>query len=147
MTPGMDADADEGAPWFEASVPALGALMASGALNSVELTRAYLDRIGRLDPLLHAVIETNPAALEIAARRDAERRAGRSRGPLHGIPVLLKDNIATNDAMETTAGSLALVGSRVARDATVVARLRAAGGIILGKANLTEWANFRGVHP
>ena len=85
--------------------------MASGALSSVELTEAYLDRIGRLDPLLHAVIETNPDALEIAARRDAERRAGRSRGPLHGIPVLVKDNIATNDGMETTAGSLALVGA------------------------------------
>ena len=107
--------------------------MASGALSSVELTEAYLDRIGRLDPLLHAVIETNPAALEIAARRDAERRAGRSRGPLHGIPVLLKDNIATNDAMQTTAGSLALVGSRVPRDAAIVTRLRAAGAVVLGQ--------------
>jgi amidase len=116
-------------------------------MTAVELAGAYLDRIARLDPVLHAVIETNAAALEIAARRDAERRAGRVRGPLHGIPVLIKDNIATNDAMETTAGSLALVGSRVARDATVVARLRAAGAIILGKANLSEWANFRGVHP
>ena len=145
MTPGTDAD--EAAPWFEASVPALEALMASGALSSVELTEAYLDRIGRLDPLLHAVIETNPAALEIAARRDAERRAGRSRGPLHGIPVLLKDNIATNDAMQTTAGSLALVGSRVPRDAAIVTRLRAAGAVVLGKANLSEWANFRGLVP
>ena len=125
VTPGSDAD--EAAPWFEASVPELGALMASGALSSVELTEAYLRRIERLDPLLHAVIETNPAALEIAARRDAERRPAAVRGPLHGIPVLLKDNIATNDAMETTAGSLALVGSRVPRDATIVARLRAAG--------------------
>jgi amidase len=122
-------------------------LLASGEMTAVELAGAYLDRIARLDPVLHAVIETNAAALEIAARRDAERRAGRVRGPLHGIPVLIKDNIATNDAMETTAGSLALVGSRVARDATVVARLRAAGAIILGKANLSEWANFRGVHP
>ena len=121
--------------------------MASGVLSSVELTEAYLDRIGRLDPLLHAVIETNPDALEIAARRDAERRAGRSRGPLHGIPVLLKDNIATNDGMETTAGSLALVGSRVARDAVVVTRLRAAGAVVLGKTNLSEWANFRGLVP
>ena len=121
--------------------------MVSGDLSSVELTEAYLRRIERLDPLLHAVIETNPAALEIAARRDAERRAGRSRGPLHGIPVLLKDNIATNDAMESTAGSLALVGSRVPRDATIVTRLRAAGAVVLGKANLSEWANFRGVVP
>jgi amidase len=145
MTPGRDAD--EGAPWFEASVPALEALMASGALTSVVLTEAYLDRIGRLDPVLHAVIETNPDAREIAARRHAERRAGRSRGPLHGIPVLLKDNIASNDAMETTAGSLALVGSRVPRDAAIVTRLRAAGAVVLGKANLSEWANFRGLVP
>jgi amidase len=145
LTPGRDTD--EAAPWFEASIPELEALMASGGLSSVELTDAYLLRIERLDPLIHAVIETNPAALEIAARRDAERRAGRSRGPLHGIPVLLKDNIATNDAMETTAGSLALVGSRVPRDATIVTRLRAAGAVVLGKANLSEWANFRGLVP
>ena len=121
--------------------------MVSGGLSSVELTEAYLRRIERLDPLLHAVIETNPAALDIAARRDAERRAGGARGPLHGIPVLLKDNIATNDAMETTAGSLALLGSRVPRDATIVTRLRAAGAVVLGKVNLSEWANFRGVVP
>ena len=112
-------------------------MLASGDLSAVELTEAYLRRIDRLDPVLHSVIETNPAALDIAARRDAERRAGRVRGPLHGIAVLVKDNIATNDAMETTAGSLALVGSRVPRDATVVARLRAAGAVILGKANLS----------
>jgi amidase len=121
--------------------------MASGAFTSAELTEAYLRRIERLDPLLHAVIETNPEALAIADRRDAERRAGRARGPLHGIPVLLKDNIATNDEMETTAGSLALLGSRVRRDATIVARLRASGAVILGKANLSEWANFRGLVP
>ena len=144
-TPGSDPD--QTAPWFEASIPELEALMVSGGLSSVELTEAYLRRIERLDPLLHAVIETNPAALEIAARRDAERQAGRSRGPLHGIPVLLKDNIATNDAMETTAGALALVGSRVPRDAAIVTRLRAAGAVVLGKANLSEWANFRGVVP
>jgi amidase len=93
------------------------------------------------------VIETNPDALAIADRRDRERRAGRRRGPLHGIPVLVKDNIATNDRMETTAGSLALLGSRVPRDARVVARLRGAGAVVLGKANLSEWANFRGVVP
>ena len=122
-------------------------MLASGEMTAVGLTEAYLGRIDRLDPILHAVIETNPDALEIAARRDAERRRGRVRGPLHGIPVLVKDNIATNDAMETTAGSLALVGSRVPRDATIVARLRAAGAVVLGKANLSEWANFRGVHP
>ncbi len=145
LTPGTDAD--EAAPWFEASLLELEALMVSGGVSSVELTEAYLRRIERLDPLLHAVIETNPAALEIAGRRDADRRAGRSRGPLHGIPVLLKDNIATYDSMETTAGSLALVGSRVPRDATIVTRLRAAGAVVLGKTNLSEWANFRGVVP
>ena len=121
--------------------------MASGRLGSAELTEAYLWRIDRLDPILHAVLETNPEALGIAARRDDERRAGRVRGPLHGIPILLKDNIATNDAMETTAGSLALVGSRVPRDARIVTRLRAAGAVILGKTNLSEWANFRGLVP
>src|SRR4029078_10724908 len=135
------------APWYEAAMRELGALLASGEMTAGELAGAYLDRIARLDPVLHAVIETNPPALQIAAGRDAERRAGRVRGPLHGIPVLIKDNIATNDAMETTAGSLALVGSRVARDATVVAPPPAARAIILGKANLSEWANFRGVHP
>lgn len=145
LTPGRDAD--EGAAWFEASIPELEAQMASRRLSSAELTEAYLRRIEALDPLLHAVIETNPQALEIAARRDAERRTGRLRGPLHGIPVLVKDNIATNDAMETTAGSLALVGSRVPGDARIVTRLRAAGAVILGKTNLSEWANFRGLVP
>ncbi|MEO8570410.1 MAG: amidase family protein [Chloroflexota bacterium] len=121
--------------------------MESGRLSSAELTAAYMGRIAKLDPLLHSVIETNADAPEIAARRDAERRAGRLRGPLHGIPVLLKDNIATKDRMETTAGSLALVGSRVPRDATIVRRLRAAGAVVLGKTNLSEWANFRGIVP
>ena len=140
-------DTDEDAPWFEASVSGLGAQMAAGRFASAELTDAYLRRIERLDPQLHSVIETNPEASDIAARRDRERRAGRVRGPLHGIPVLLKDNIATNDTMETTAGSLALVGSRVPRDAPIVGRLRAAGAVVLGKANLSEWANFRGLVP
>jgi len=121
--------------------------MSSRSLTSAGLTDAYLRRIERLDPLLHAVIETNPEALDIAARRDRERLAGRVRGPLHGIPILVKDNVATNDAMQTTAGSLALLGSRVPRDARIVGRLRAAGAVILGKANLSEWANFRGVVP
>ena len=138
---------DQDAPWFEATILDLQALMTSGQLTSRELTRAYLARIKKLNPILHAVIETNPQAHGIAARRDAERRAGRVRGPLHGIPILLKDNIATDDAMETTAGSFALVGSRVPGDATVAARLRAAGVVILGKANLSEWANFRGFVP
>src|SRR5881397_3160235 len=122
---------DQDAPWFEATILELQALMTSGQLTSRELTKAYLARIEKLNPVLHAVIETNPQAVGIAARRDGERRAGRLRGPLHGIPILVKDNIATDDAMETTAGSLALVNSQVAADAPIVARLRAAGAIIL----------------
>jgi len=137
----------EDAPWFEASIRDLRKLMARRKLSSVELTKAYLHRIEELDPTLHSVIETNPDALAIARRRDRERREGDVRGPLHGIPILLKDNIATDDRMETTAGSLALVGSQVPRDAVVAARLRAAGAVILGKANLSEWANFRGFIP
>ena len=104
---------DEEAPWFEATVPQLQALMRSRRLTSRQLTKAYLRRIDELNPLLGAVIETNPQAVGIAAQRDAERRRGMIRGPLHGIPFILKDNVATADGMETTAGSLALVGSRV----------------------------------
>ena len=132
------------APWIDATIPQLHALMASRRLSSRELTAGYLDRIEHLNPLLHAVIETNPDALAIAARRDAERRFGRCRGKLHGIPVLVKDNIATHDELETTAGSLALLHSRVRSDAGLVAQLRDAGAVILGKANLSEWANWRG---
>ena len=138
--------ADENAPWFEASIPQLQGLLDSREMTSVELTKAYLRRIEDLS-FLGAVIETNPQAIGIAAQRDAERRRHLVRGPLHGIPVLVKDNIATADRMETTAGSLALVGSKVPADAAVVARLRAAGAVILGKANLSEWANFRGFLP
>jgi amidase len=138
---------DEGAPWFEATIPQLQQLMEDDALSSQQLTLAYLHRIQRLNPILNAVIETNPDALAIADRRDYERSQGLIRGPLHGIPLLLKDNIATADRMQTTAGSLALVGSRVPADATLTARLRRAGAVILGKANLSEWANFRGNAP
>ena len=105
--------------WLEKSIPELQSLMASGELTSHELTKGYLDRIHELNPLLHAVIETNPQAVGIAAKRDAERKSGKIRGLLHGIPILVKDNIATDDQMETTAGSLALVGSRVPSDATL----------------------------
>jgi amidase len=135
------------AVWIEQTIPALQALMASGELTSLELTRGYLNRIAELNPLLRAVIETNPEARAIAAQRDTERRRGVVHGPLHGIPILLKDNIATADQMQTTAGSLALVNSRVPADAVLAARLRAAGAVILGKANLGEWANFRGFNP
>ena len=104
----------------------------------------YLDRIQSLNPLLHSVIETNPNAVSIAQHLDNERRRGHVRGPLHGIPVLVKDNIATDDNMQTTAGSLALLRSHVPSDAVIIQQLRAAGAVILGKANLGEWANFRG---
>jgi amidase len=117
--------------------------MRSGARTSRSTCAAYLARISGLDPNLHAVLETNPDALTIADRLDAERKAGRVRGAMHGIPVLVKDNIATADRMMTTAGSLALAGVTPPRDAPLVARLRAAGAVILGKTNLSEWANIR----
>jgi amidase len=135
------------ANFIEATTPELQELMSSGMLTSVQLTTSYLERIATFNPLLHAVIETNPDALTIAAALDAERQSGRLRGPLHGIPILVKDNLATADKMQTTAGSLALVGSVVPSDSVVVSRLRAAGAVILGKANLSEWANFRGNAP
>jgi amidase len=147
LRPSAASAAQDDGQWIEKSIPELQALMSSGQLTSRELTRGYLGRITELNPLLHAVIEVNPEAVAIAARRDAERRAGQLRGPLHGIPILVKDNIATRGRMQTTAGSLALVGSRVPGDAPLVARLRAAGAVILGKANLSEWANFRGFPP
>ena len=130
--------------FIEATIPQLQAAMASGQLSSKDLVKGYLGRIGSLNSLLNSVIETNPNAVSIAQHLDNERRRGQVRGPLHGIPVLVKDNIATDDNMETTAGSLALVHSRVPADAIIIQQLRAAGAVILGKANLGEWANFRG---
>ncbi len=121
--------------------------MASGELTARKLAEMYLGRIVAVDqsgPRLNAVIELNPDALAIAEALDRERREGRVRGPLHGIPILLKDNIDTCDRMTTTAGSLALEGSVPLQDAFLVERLRAAGALILGKTNLSEWANFRG---
>ncbi len=132
---------------MEATIADLQAQMASGKLTSAALTTGYLQRIAEIDkagPKLNAVIELNPDALAIARQMDDERKAGKVRGPLHGIPVLLKDNIATADKMETTAGSLALVGAKPPHDAALVTQLRAAGAVILGKTNLSEWANFRG---
>jgi amidase len=132
---------------LEATVQELQDAMASGEMTSQMLVRAYMDRIEALDdagPYLNAVIEVNPDALEIARQLDEERAASGPRGPLHGIPVLLKDNIDTADEMQTTAGSVTLLGSKPSRDAYVVQRLREAGAVILGKANLSEWANFRG---
>jgi amidase len=131
----------------EATIEDLQAQMGSGRLTAVKLTQAYLDRIAEIDkagPKLNSVIELNPDALALAQQLDDERRAGKVRGPLHGIPILLKDNIATADQMQTTAGSLALVGAKPPHDAVIVRQLRAAGVVILGKTNLSEWANFRG---
>jgi amidase len=117
--------------------------MTGRRLSSAELTQFYLRRIRALNPLLHAVIETNPDAPRDAAASDAHRRHHGARSALEGIPVLLKDNVDTADRQHTTAGSLALLGARPSRDAFLVSRLRRAGAVILGKANLSEWANFR----
>ncbi|MBX6365008.1 MAG: amidase [Gemmatimonadetes bacterium] len=127
----------------EATIAQLQEGMRSGRWTARSLTEAYLTRIRELDPKLRAVIETNPDALAIADALDRERKAGKLRGPLHGVPVLVKDNLDTADRMQTTAGSLALVGPAPARDSFVVERLRAAGAVLLGKTNLSEWANFR----
>lgn len=132
-----------GFDFVEATIPQLQAAMASGALTSAGLTHGYIQRIQSLNPTLNAVIEVNPNAIAIATALDHERRNGHVRGPLHGIPILVKDNIATNDNMQTTAGSLAIYGNRVPADAPLIQQLRGAGAIILGKANLGEWANFR----
>ena len=148
----------------EFPIEALSRLMAEGELSSAALVDYYIDRIGRIDgsrqttaafapgeasrpgPCLGSVLHLNKAAREIAESLDAERKRGALRGPLHGIPILLKGNIDTGDAMPTTAGSLALKGRLAAEDAPLVARLRAVGAVILGKTNLSEWANFRSTH-
>ncbi len=120
--------------------------MRAGSLTALELTRAYLERIEKLDkqgPAVNSVIELNPDALTIAVALDKEQKTKGVRSPLHGIPVLIKDNIDTADKMQTTAGSLALEGSRAPKDAFIVRKLREAGAVILGKTNLSEWANFR----
>ena len=125
------------------SIPAIQQLMDGGQLSAVDLVTDYVDRIKRYDVnKLNSVVELNPEALAIAAQLDAERAAGAVRGPLHGIPVLLKDNIATGDQMHTTAGAYALKDWHADRDAFLVQQLRAAGAIILGKANLSEWAGY-----
>jgi amidase len=134
---------------LDAGVREQQALMETGQLTSKTLVQRYLARIAAVDkagPRLNAVIELNPDAVRIATDLDRERKAGKVRGPLHGIPVLLKDNIATGDKMSTSAGSLALDGVHATRDAFVAARLRAAGAVILGKTNLSEWANMRSTH-
>ncbi|MFE0172283.1 amidase family protein [Streptomyces sp. NPDC059002] len=138
LTPGVDLDT--------VTIPQLQARMADGSLTSSALTRAYLRRIEKVDPKIHAVLRTSPTALHQAAASDARHRSGKTLGPLDGIPVLLKDNVDTRD-MPTTAGSLALAGSPPRTDAALVTRLRKAGAVILGKTNLSEWANFRAAKP
>ncbi len=133
----------------EFNIEGMQVLMKKGELNSVQLTEYYLRRINELDkngPHLNSVIELNPEAMTIAAKSDEERSAGKIRGPLHGIPVMIKDNIDTADKMQTTAGSLALAGSVAADDSFVAGKLREAGAVIIGKTNLSEWANFRSTH-
>src|SRR6266403_46671 len=132
-----------GFDFVEKSIPELQDAMTSGQLTSRDLTQGYIRRVQSLNPLLHSVIELNPNAMAIATQLDVERRQGHIRGPLHGIPLLVKDNIATDDQMQTTAGSLAIYGNHVPGDAVIIQQLRAAGAIILGKSNLGEWANFR----
>jgi len=133
----------------EATIADLQQRMTDGRETSRSLVEQYLARIDAVDrngPALHSVLEVNPDARAIADRLDAERTSGRTRGPLHGIPILIKDNIATADRMMTTAGSLALAGVTPPQDAFIVSRLRDAGAVILGKTNLSEWANFRSTH-
>lgn len=133
----------------EATLADLDQGFRSGRLTSRAVTEWYLARIDALDkngPRVNAVIELNPEAASIAEALDRERAAGGARGPLHGVPLLIKDNIETADRMMTTAGSLALLGSIAARDAFIVERLRASGALILGKTNLAEWANYRSTH-
>lgn len=127
----------------ETTVWELQQKMESGALTSKQVCEKYLERINLVDPVLKSVIELNPEALEIAQKLDDERANGEIRGPLHGIPVMIKDNIDTGDKMQTTAGSLALEGNVVEKDAFIIKKLRDAGAVLLGKTNLSEWANFR----
>lgn len=149
LLPGALSAQDAAGSWDGDAIARLQAEMKSGAITSRELVRHFLARIDAIDkhgPTLNSVIEVNPDALAIATQLDAERARSGPRGPLHGIPLLLKDNIDTGDKMLTTAGSLALVNSRPSQDAFLVKRLREAGAVILGKTNLSEWANFRSTH-
>ncbi|HEV2697746.1 MAG TPA: amidase family protein, partial [Terriglobales bacterium] len=133
----------------ETTISDLQARMKSGEISARSLTQAYLDRINDVDkngPVVNSVIEVNPDAITIAEALDKERKERGPRGPMHGIPVLIKDNIDTADKMLTTAGSLALVGSRPSQDSGVAKKLRDAGAVILGKTNLSEWANIRSSH-
>jgi amidase len=139
-------DEKDAFPLNEITIDALQEKMKSGEWTSEKITQLYLDQIEKIDkngPKLNSVIEINPDAISIAKAMDTERKQGKVRGPMHGIPVLLKDNIDTADKMLTTAGALALADNHASKDAFLVKQLRAAGAVILGKTNLSEWANFR----
>lgn len=127
---------------IEADITTMQEAMVSGEMSSEQLVGVYLDRIAKIDAILHSLLEINPDAIAIARALDLERKEQGSRGRLHGIPIVVKDNIGTHDCMHTSAGSLALAESIVSEDSFVTARLRKAGAVILGKANMTEWANF-----
>ncbi|MDX2427732.1 MAG: amidase [Xanthomonadales bacterium] len=145
----LESQQTEGVNYREFDIESLQALMQKGDLSSRQLVQFYLDRIEAIDrngPQFNSIIEINPQAIEIATALDTERKSTGPRGPMHGIPVILKANIDTADKMETTAGSLALKGHRPTADAFIVTKLREAGAVILGKANLSEWANFRSTH-
>ncbi|ALG10406.1 amidase family protein [Kibdelosporangium phytohabitans] len=141
---GARGDAAPAGLFEHATVVDLQTAMHARLLSSEQATRGYLHRIDQLNPILNAVVRVNPDAVTMARRSDAHRRAHGARGPLEGIPVLLKENMNTADRQATTAGSKALLAAKPAEDAFLVARLRAAGAVILGKANLSEWSNFRG---
>lgn len=128
---------------INATIDDLDAGLKAGLYTSVDLVTAYIARINEINSTLHCVTELNPDALSIAADLDAQRKAGKIIGPLHGIPILIKNNIATDDKMNNTAGSFSLLGAKVPRDSTIAAKLRKAGAVILGKTNLSQWANFR----
>jgi amidase len=148
-TPYNRATSGDDFDFFEATIDELRQGMKSGKFSARSITEAYLKRIKEIDaggPNLNTIIELNPEALSIADQLDAERKAGRLRGPMHGIPVLVKDNINSGDQMMTTAGSLALLGHKASRDAFIVKRLREAGAVLIGKTNLSEWSNWRGYY-
>ena len=141
--PDPEAPSVDDAPLAEAGIAELRGWIDQGEVTSSGLVEAAMRRVERLDPFFGAVIETNPDAAAIARRRDAELAAGKASGALHGIPILLKDVIATGDRMRTTSGALALAKNAIVEDATIVKRLREAGAVILGKTNMTEWSNIR----
>lgn len=130
-------------PLIEATTEDLVRGLESGLFTSVDLVQVYIARIMEVNSTLHMVAQLNPDALSIAAQLDSQRARGNVLGPLHGIPVLIKNNIATADGMDNTAGSYSLAGAKVPRDSTIAAKLRKAGAVLLGKTNLSQWANYR----